>query len=50
MLSMHESKQLVEEAKKLRMHGYVTNTQASETMLREVDALLSKQLFYPEPA
>jgi DNA-binding NarL/FixJ family response regulator len=47
MLSMHESKQLVEEAKRLGVHGYVTKTQASETLLRAVDALLSEQVFYP---
>jgi two-component system, NarL family, nitrate/nitrite response regulator NarL len=50
MLAMHESKQLVEEAKRIGVHGYVTKTQASETLLRAVDTLLSKHLFYPEPA
>lgn len=43
MLSMHESKQLVEEAKRLGVHGYVTKTQASQTLLR----LLSIKL-YPQ--
>ena len=50
MLSMHESKQLLEEVKRLGVKGYVTKTQAGETLLRAVDALLSKQIFYPEPA
>lgn len=50
ILSMHESKQLVEEAKKLGVKGYVTKTQVGETLLRAVDALLSKQEFYPHPA
>jgi two-component system, NarL family, response regulator NreC len=50
MLSMHESKQLLEEAKRIGVKGYVTKTQAGETLLRAVDALLSKQIFYPEPA
>jgi DNA-binding NarL/FixJ family response regulator len=47
---MHESKQLLEEAKRIGVKGYVTKTQAGETLLRAVDALLSKQVFYPEPA
>jgi DNA-binding NarL/FixJ family response regulator len=50
MLSMHESKQLLEEAKRIGVKGYVTKTQASETLLRAVDTLLNDQIFYPEPA
>lgn len=50
ILSMHESKQLVEEAKKLGVKGYVTKTQVGETLLRAVDTLLSNQEFYPQPA
>lgn len=48
MLSMHESKQLLEEAKKLGVHGYVTKTQVSQTLLKAVDTLLSNEMFYPE--
>jgi DNA-binding NarL/FixJ family response regulator len=47
MLSMHESKQLVEEATRLGVHGYVTKTQASDVLLKAVDALFGNQLFYP---
>ncbi len=47
MLSMHESKQLLEEAKGIGVKGYVAKTQAADTLLRAVDALLSKQTFYP---
>jgi DNA-binding NarL/FixJ family response regulator len=48
MLSMHESKQLLEEAKRVGVNGYVTKTQASHTLLKAVDTLLSNQMFYPE--
>ena len=47
MLSMHESKQLVEEAKRLGVHGYVSKTQAGDVLLTAVDALISNQIFYP---
>lgn len=50
MLSMHESKQLLEEAKKLGVHGYVTKTQAGNVLLKAVDTLFSDQVFYPEYA
>jgi DNA-binding NarL/FixJ family response regulator len=49
MLSMHESRQLADEARKIGVKGYVTKTQAGETLLKAVDALLDKQMFYPEP-
>ena len=48
MFSMHESKQLLEEAKKLGVHEYVTKTQVSQTLLKAVDTLLSNEMFYPE--
>ena len=47
MLSMHESKQLVEEAKRLGVHGYVSKTQAGDVLLTAVDTLISNQIFYP---
>jgi two-component system response regulator NreC len=50
MLSMHDSKQLLEEAKKLGVHGYVTKTQAGNVLLKAVDTLFSDQVFYPEYA
>lgn len=50
MLSMHDSNQLLEEAKRIGVKGYVMKTQASDTLLRAVDALLSNELFYPESA
>jgi DNA-binding NarL/FixJ family response regulator len=49
MFSMHESKQFLEEAKKLGVHGYLIKTRGSDVLLRAVDALMRNQMFYPEP-
>ncbi len=48
ILSMHESNQLIEEAKKIGAQGYVTKTQVGSTLLQAVDALLRKESFFPE--
>jgi DNA-binding NarL/FixJ family response regulator len=48
ILSMHESSQLIEEAKKIGVRGYVTKTQVGGTLLQAVDALLRKETFFPE--
>jgi DNA-binding NarL/FixJ family response regulator len=48
ILSMHESNQLIEEAKKIGVQGYVTKTQVGSTLLQAVDTLLAKQTFFPE--
>jgi DNA-binding NarL/FixJ family response regulator len=48
ILSMHESNQLIEEAKKIGVQGYVTKTQVGSTLLQAVDALLRKDNFFPE--
>ena len=47
MLSMHESKQFVEEAKKLSVNGYVAKNQAGATLLRAIDTVLDNKMFYP---
>ena len=47
MLSMHENKQIIAEAKSIGAKGYVTKMQASEALLRAVDALMTDQIFYP---
>jgi DNA-binding NarL/FixJ family response regulator len=47
MLSMHESEQVVEQVKKIGVQGYVIKTQAAETLLAAVDALLRNQNFFP---
>jgi DNA-binding NarL/FixJ family response regulator len=49
ILSMHESTQLIEEAKKIGLQGYVTKTQVGATLQLAVDALLRNQNFFPEP-
>ena len=48
ILSMHDSSQLIEEAKKIGVQGYVTKTQVASTLLQAVDALLRKESFFPE--
>jgi DNA-binding NarL/FixJ family response regulator len=48
ILSMHESNQLIEEAKKLGVQGYVTKTQVGATLLQAVDTLLRKETFFPQ--
>ena len=45
---MHESNQLIEEAKKIGVQGYVTKTQVGGTLLQAVDAVLRKETFFPE--
>ena len=48
ILSMHESNQLIEEAKKIGVQGYVTKTQVGATLLLAVDRLLRNETFFPE--
>jgi DNA-binding NarL/FixJ family response regulator len=48
ILSMHESNQLIEEAKKIGVQGYVTKTQVGGKLLQAVDAVLRKETFFPE--
>jgi DNA-binding NarL/FixJ family response regulator len=47
ILTMHGSRQLVEEAKRLGLNGYVGKTQATETLLQAVDIVLTGGTFYP---
>ncbi len=48
MLTMHQSKQLLEEAKRIGVRGYLSKNQASDTLLHAVNTILSKGSFYPE--
>ena len=48
ILSMHESNQLIGEAKKLGVQGYVTKTQVGSTLLDAIDKLLRRETFFPE--
>jgi DNA-binding NarL/FixJ family response regulator len=49
MFSAYDEKVLIEEAKKLGVHGYLTKTRGGEALLRAVDALSANQAFFPEP-
>ena len=46
---MHESLQLIEEARKIGVDGYVTKNQVSEILLEAVDAILRKESYFPAP-
>jgi two-component system, NarL family, nitrate/nitrite response regulator NarL len=48
ILSMHESKLLIEEAKKLGVQGYVIKREIAKTLLLAVDTLLRNQTFYAD--
>jgi DNA-binding NarL/FixJ family response regulator len=46
LFSMHDSRQLIREAKLLGLQGFVNKSQAAEMVLKAVDALLKKQTFF----
>jgi DNA-binding NarL/FixJ family response regulator len=45
--SMHDSEQVVQQARAIGVQGLVTKTQAAMTLLNAVDALINKQTFFP---
>jgi DNA-binding NarL/FixJ family response regulator len=47
ILSVHKSKQLMEEAQKIGVRGYVTKAEAGENLLKAVDAVLRSETFFP---
>src|SRR5271154_865613 len=47
MLSVHKSRQVVEEAKKIGVKGYVTKGDAIQKLLLAVDTVLKDQTFFP---
>jgi DNA-binding NarL/FixJ family response regulator len=47
LFSIHQSNQLVREAKLLGVQGYVNKSQAGATLLNAVDAVSSMQTFFP---
>jgi DNA-binding NarL/FixJ family response regulator len=49
LFSMHQSNQLVREAKLLGVQGYVNKSQAGAMLLNAVDAVSSMQTFFPSP-
>ena len=48
MLSMHESKQVIENIRALGVQGYVAKSEASTTLLLAVDSVLRNETFFPE--
>jgi DNA-binding NarL/FixJ family response regulator len=48
ILSMHESNQLIAEAKKIGVQGYVTKTQVGGTLLQAIDAVLRNETFFSQ--
>jgi two-component system, NarL family, nitrate/nitrite response regulator NarL len=50
ILSVHKSKQLVEEAKKLGARGYITKAEAGQNLMKAVDSVLQNQTFFPSDA
>lgn len=47
IFSMHESQQLVDEAKRVGARGYVTKSQAGSKLLQAVNALSHGRTFFP---
>jgi two-component system nitrate/nitrite response regulator NarL len=47
ILSMHKSKQLIEEARKIGVHGYVVKAEAGQSLISAVSAVLQRQTFFP---
>jgi DNA-binding NarL/FixJ family response regulator len=46
-LSMHQSRQIIAEAKRIGVRGYVKKSDAAATLLNAVDALLRNEPFFP---
>jgi DNA-binding NarL/FixJ family response regulator len=46
-LSMHENRQIIAEAKRIGVRGYVRKSDAAETLLSAIDALLRDEPFFP---
>jgi DNA-binding NarL/FixJ family response regulator len=47
ILSMHKSKQLMEEAQKIGVRGYVVKAEAGQSLVSAVNAVLQRQTFFP---
>jgi DNA-binding NarL/FixJ family response regulator len=46
-LSMHENRQIIAEAKRIGVRGYVRKSDAAATLLNAIDALLRNEPFFP---
>jgi DNA-binding NarL/FixJ family response regulator len=47
ILTVHKSRQLMEEAKMIGVHGYVTKAEAGQCLLKAIDAVLQNEAFFP---
>lgn len=47
ILSVHKGKQLMEEARKIGVKGYVTKGEAVQKLVQAVDAVLQNEPFFP---
>ena len=47
-LSMHQSRQIILEAKRVGVQGYVKKSDAADRLLHAVDAILRNEPFFPE--
>lgn len=47
ILSVHKGKQLMEEARKIGVMGYVTKGEAVQKLVQAVDAVLKNETFFP---
>ena len=47
ILSMHDGKQVIEQAKRIGVQGYVTKSQAGTTLLDAIYSLLRRETFFP---
>jgi two-component system nitrate/nitrite response regulator NarL len=47
ILSVHKSKQLIEEARRVGVRGYVTKEDAVQRLVQAVDAVLQERTFFP---
>ncbi len=47
ILTMHKSKQLMEEAQRIGVRGYVVKAEAGQSLVSAVNAVLLRQTFFP---
>lgn len=48
ILSVHKSRQLMEEARKIGVQGYVTKGEAVQKLIQAVEAVRQNETFFPE--
>jgi two-component system nitrate/nitrite response regulator NarL len=47
ILSMHKNRQLMEEAQKIGVRGYVVKAEAGQSLVSAANAVLQRQTFFP---